>query len=215
MALRDRQTGWQGSLGRKAASPDVFNLVGRFQETHQFKLSDRVTTSPLSLEKPGRAQRSWASRRMAAWPGRRPRPSFKTHRWSLSSGARSRDPLAMLLRMRSGEASDIIRTSETLIWTAASPKASRLGRGDDVAKMAETDPQFEISLDHRRARSDPWHEHHRVPDAVLRPCAAPQSRDPRNRNDCVSDMDPRSAAYHAASAARCAASRERSLDLGC
>jgi hypothetical protein len=52
---------------------------------------------------------------MAALHGRRPRPSFEMHRWSLSSGARSRDPLAMLLRMRVGEDADMIQTLETLI----------------------------------------------------------------------------------------------------
>jgi hypothetical protein len=78
--------------------------VKRFHESGRFKLSDLILRSPakLGVSKDG------------AWHGRRPRPSFETHRWSLSSGARSRDPLAMLLRMRVGEDAGMIRTSEAL-----------------------------------------------------------------------------------------------------
>jgi hypothetical protein len=78
--------------------------MDRFHETYRFKVSDLILEEPskLGVSKDG------------SWHGRRPRPSFETHRWSLSSGARSRDPLAMLLRMRLGEDADMIRTSETL-----------------------------------------------------------------------------------------------------
>jgi hypothetical protein len=44
----------------------------------------------------------------------RPWPSFETHRRSLPSGARSRDPLAMLLRMRFNDRIELIPTLETL-----------------------------------------------------------------------------------------------------
>jgi hypothetical protein len=69
------------------------------------------------------AFRSWASRRtQLARPSsatilrdareeRAPQDEvFETHRWNLSSGARSRDPLPMRL----GEDADMIRTSKTL-----------------------------------------------------------------------------------------------------
>jgi hypothetical protein len=64
---------------------------------------------------------------MAVWHGCRPQPSFDTHRWSLSSGARSRDPVAMLLRMRLAEDADMIRTSKTL-YQIESPTEQAVAR---------------------------------------------------------------------------------------
>jgi hypothetical protein len=61
--------------------------LDQLHETYRIKLSDLMLRSPakLGVSKDGN------------WNGRRPRPSFETHRWCLSSGARPRDPLAMLL----------------------------------------------------------------------------------------------------------------------
>jgi hypothetical protein len=46
------------------------------------------------------------------------------------------------------------READLPIARPAAPKASKLGRGDYVAKMAKTNPKFDISPDHMHTRSD-------------------------------------------------------------